>query len=173
MKESIISRTFKQSIVDVLKVDVDSRTVKEVKIAIDSKYDTTESAEKYLRKTDTTIVSVLSVEVKEELRGMLETDFVKYGKSYEIRSKDNRGMVSKEVTIKTASVMVVNDKREVVDISVPFAGTEKGLRKACADIGVTFVKLNRIEESKQLVCMSQSDFYKLSKPMVDRFTLAK
>lgn len=173
MKEPIVSRTFKQSIVNVLKVDVDSRTVKEVKLAIDSKYDTTESAEKFLRKNDTTVVSVLSVEVKEELRGMLESDFIKYGKSYDVRSKDNRGMISKEVTIKAANVMVVNANREVVDMTVPFNGTEKAIRKACDELGVTYVKLNKLEETKQLVCMKQEDFYKLSKPMVDRFTLAK
>ena len=172
MKESIISRTVKTCTVNALKVDTQSRTVSEVKLAIDSKYDTVEKAIGYFLKADRTICDVLSVNINEELIGMTESDFIKYGKVFEERSKENRGMVSKVVKFRSSVCMIVNKERKVESISVASVD-EKAIRKYCDTIGVKFVMVEKTEETEKLVCMTQEDFVKHSRPMKDRFTLTK
>ena len=172
MKTALITRTFNQIKATCLKVDIDTRTVSETYIMIDSKYNTVEKAESYFRKHDTTVVSVLSVEAVNELRGMTENDFIVYGTLYDSRSKENRGMISKEVTLCSTSVMAVNDNREIVDTEFIGNLTDKQARKLCSENGLTFVKINYVTESKQLICMTVSDFIVHSRPMADRFRLA-
>lgn len=172
MKKTIITRTFKCARVNVLKVDIENRKVSEVITTIDGKFDTIEKAEKYFAKHDNTIVSVISLEVIESLMGMYETDFIRLGKTYDERSKENRGMISKEVTFKSASVMVVDKDRNVRDV-IYMVENEKDARKVCKENGEMYVKINHIEEHKQLICMDVTTFLENASPMTDRFTLAK
>lgn len=172
MKKTIISRTFKCARVNALKVDIENREVFEDSIVIDWKYDTVEKAEKYFAKHDNTVVSVISVDVLESLMGMYESDFIRIGKAYDERSKENRGMISKEVTFKYASVMVVDKERNVKDV-IYMVDNEKDARKVCKENGEMFVKINHIEEHKQLICMDVLTFLENAIPMSDRFTLAK
>lgn len=172
MKKTIISRTFKCAKANVLKVDIENRTVTEKTIVIDGKFDTIEKAEKYFAKHDNTIVSVISVDVIESLMGMYESDFIRLATAYDERSKENRGMISKEITIKSANIMVVDKDRNVKDV-IYMVDNEKDARKVCKENGEMFVKINHIEEYKQLMCMEVTTFLENAKPMVDRFTLEK
>lgn len=172
MKETIISRTIKTSVANVLKVNMENRTVSEEKIAIDSKIDTTEKAMNYFLKHDRTVVDVISIETEEKLIGMTENDFLNYGTIFEERNKENRGMISKVIKCKSAVCMVVDNNRKVV--SLEFATTdEKKIRKACEEVGNKFVMIEKENVSEKLVCMSVDRFVSLAKPMKDRFTLAK
>lgn len=172
MKTTIISRTVKNSTATVLKVDTKKRTVSEMSLAINSDIDTVEKAMSYFLKHDRTIVDVLSVDTVETLVGMTEADFIKYGKVFEERCKENRGMVSKVVKCHSSVCMVVDNDRKVQSITVA-SDNEKAIRNYCDSIGVKFVMIEKTEESEKLVCMSQSDFIKYARPMKDRFTLAK
>lgn len=172
MKETIISRTVKNSTATVLKVDTEKRTVSELTIVINSNIDTVEKAMSYFLKHDRTIVDVISVDTVETLVGMTESDFLKYGTVFEERSKENRGMVSKVVKCRSSVCMIVNKERKVESISVASVD-EKAIRKYCDTIGVKFVMVEKTEETEKLVCMTQEDFVKHSRPMKDRFTLTK
>ena len=172
MKETIISRTIKTSVANVLRVNTENRTVTEEKVAIDSKIDTTEKAMNYFLKHDRTVVEVLSIETEEKLIGMTESDFLANGTIFEERNKENRGMVSKVIKCKSAVCMVVTKDRKVV--TSEFATTdEKKIRKACEECGYKFVMIEHENVSEKLVCMSVDKFVSLAKPMRDRFSLEK
>ena len=172
MKETIISRTIKTSVANVLKVNTEDRTVSEVKLAIDTKVDTTEKAMNYFIKHDRTVVDVLSIDVEEKLIGMTETDFLANGTIFEERSKENRGMISKVIKCKSAQCMVVDKNRKVISIEYPTVD-EKKVRKMCNDSGYKFVMIEKENVSEKLVCMDVDKFVSLAKPMRDRFSLEK
>lgn len=172
MKETIISRTIKSSVANVLKINIEDRTVFESKLAIDSKIDTTEKAMNYFIKHDRTVVDVLSIDVEEKLIGMTESDFLANGTIFEERSKENRGMISKVIKCKSAQCMVVDKDRKVISVEYPTVD-EKKIRKICNESGYKFVMIEKENVSEKLVCMSVEKFVSLAKPMKDRFTLAK
>lgn len=172
MKETIISRTIKTSVANVLKVNTENRTVSEEKVVLDNKVDTKEKAMNYFLKHDRTVVDVISIETKENLVGMTESDFLAFGTVYDERSKENRGMISKVIKCKSAVCMVVDKDRKVV--SLEFGTTdEKKIRKCCEEVGNRFVMVEKEIVTEKLVCMSVDRFVSLAKPMKDRFTLAK
>ena len=172
MKNTIVSRTIKNSTATVLKVDTEKRTVSELTVVVNSDIDTVDKAMNYFLKKDRTIVDVLSVDTVETLVGMTESDFVKYGTVYEERSKENRGMVSKVVKCRSSVCMVVDKDRKVQSIKVA-SDNEKAIRNYCNTNGFMFVKIEKTEENEKLVCMSQADFVKYARPMKDRFSLVK
>ena len=172
MKENIISRTIKTSVANVLKVDMESRTVSEEKIAIDSKIDTTEKAMHYFMKHDRTIVDVISIDFEEKLVGMTENDFLVNGTIFKERSKENRGMISKVIKCKSSVCMVVDKERKVITIEYPTVD-EKKIRKMCEESGYKFVMIEKENVSEKLVCMDVDKFVSLAKPMKDRYSLAK
>ena len=172
MKKSIISRTITTTSCKALAVNLADRSVSEQDFTIPAKYDTTEKALAFLRKDNSLIVSVLSVNKTEKLVGMYEDDFVKEAIAFDNRSKDNRGMISKEISIKSAHVLEVTPERQVKDAYYVGAYDEKTARKACTDNGMLFVQLVNVTETKQLYAMDAVKFEKLAKPMRDRFTIA-
>ena len=172
MKKSIISRTITTTTCKALAVNLVDRSVSEQDFTIPAKYDTTDKALAFLRKDNSLIVSVLSVNKEEKLVGMYEEDFVKEATAFDNRSKENRGMISKEISIKSAHVLEVTPDRKVNDAYYVGAYDEKTARKACADHGTLFVQLVDVTETKQLYAMDAAKFEKLAKPMKDRFTLA-
>ena len=172
MKKTIISRTIKANSVKALSVNIEDRTVNEKTFTIPVKYSTIDSAFNFIRKSDSTVVSVLSVDTMEKLVGIYESDFVKNAVAFDERSKDNRGMVSKEVTEYSAHIMAVDSDRKVVDLWVHGASDEKQSRKYCADNGYLFVQMVSVDTTKQLYAMPVDKFEQLARPMKDRFTLA-
>ena len=172
MKKAIISRTIKANTVKALSVNLSDRTVEEKTIVIPAKYNTIDSAFNFIRKNDSTVVSVLSVDTIEKLVGMYESDFVKNATAFSERSKECRGMVSKEVTEYSAHIMAVDSDRKVVDLWLHGAGDEKQCRRYCADNGYLFVQLVAVDTAKQLYAMPVDKFEQLARPMKDRFTLA-
>lgn len=172
MKKSIISRTITANSCKALAVNLADRSVNEHEFSIPVKYETPEKALAFLRKDNTMIVSVLSVNKTEKLVGMYEDDFIKNATPFDARSKENRGMVSKEVTVKTAHVLEVTPDRQVKDAYYIGCDSEKTARKACADHGTLFVQLVNVTETKQLYAMDAAKFEQLAKPMKDRFTIA-
>lgn len=172
MKNSIISRTITTTSCKALAVNLEDRSVKEITCNVPSKYETAEKALAYLRKDNSLIVSVLSVEKIEKLVGMYEEDFIANATAFDNRSKENRGMISKEVTAKTAHVLEVTPDRQVKDAYYIGCDSEKTARKACDKHGTLFVQLVGITETKQLYAMDATKFEQLAKPMKDRFTLA-
>ena len=172
MKKSIISRTITSTNCKALTVNLVDRLVSEQDFSIPSKYDTIEKALAFLRKDNSLIVSVLSIEKVEKLVGMYEDDFIANATAFENRSKETRGMVTKECVTHSAVCMVVDSNRNVIDVTYVGAYDEKTARKAAADDGKLFVQLVRVDESKKLYAMTSGKFELLARPMKDRFTLA-
>ena len=172
MKKTIISRTISDNHVKGLCVDLKTRTVIEWEDRIPVKYDTPEKALAFVRKNNPTIVSILSVEKVENLIGMYESDFIANGVKFDERSKETRGLITKEISVKSAKCMVVDSDRKVIDVTYPNCDSEKAARKAASDDDKLFVQLIVIEETKQLYGMETAKFESLAKPMKDRFTLA-
>lgn len=171
MKKAIISRTISENKASVLTVDVKTREVKDMTISLPVKYDTTEKALSYIRKSNPCVVAVEKLERSEKLVGMYESDFIANAEPFSERSKDCRGMVTKECVTKSARIMAVKD-RKVVDVTYVGVYDEKSARNACKNDGILFVQLVGVDESKQLYGMTPDKFAQLAKPMKDRFTLA-
>ena len=172
MKKAIISRTFTTSIVDVLSVDKEARSVKENTVVLDGKIDTVEKAVKYFDKHDRTVVDVLNVKVVSELLGMYESDFITLAKPFDERSKDTRNLITKNCVSTICSCMVVSTDRKIVDIEI-VADSEKECRKEAEKRGYKFVAINNQKEVTQLYGMDSDTFRLNAKRMVDRFTLEK
>ena len=134
------------------------------------------TAEKYIRKNPSVIsgklVDVLSVDKETTLYGMDESDFLKYAKPYEQRGKETRNMITKTVKGFIGDYLYMStDTRELFkrEVSVP-ADMVKKLDKYAKSIELDNEKAILIENLKPieaLYAMSESDFRKYGKKMVD------
>ena len=134
------------------------------------------SAEKYIRKNPS-IISGKLVEVTElnkqtELYGMDESDFIRLAKPYEARSKDTRNLITKTVRGYIGDYLYMNTTARQLStrkVSVPTDMSAK-LDKYAKSIeqenekAITIENLNPVES---LYGMSESDFRKYGKKMVD------
>ena len=134
------------------------------------------TAEKYIRKNPS-IISGKLVEVTElnkqtELYGMDESDFIRLAKPYEARSKDTRNLITKTVRGYIGDYLYMNTTARQLStrkVSVPTDMSAK-LDKYAKSIeqenekAITIENLNPVES---LYGMSESDFRKYGKKMVD------
>ena len=104
-----------------------------------------------------TLLKVLSVNYDEKLYSMSEENFMRLGKPYDVRNKETRGSVSKEIIGTVASCVVVDNDSynvETEDFMLPRKmdsdTAKKYLNKTIS--GKTVVKVNLVEV-KQLYAM--------------------
>lgn len=137
---------------------------------------TTITAEKYIRKNPSAIsgklVEVTKIDKQATLYGMDESDFLKYAKPYEQRGKETRNMITKTVKGFTGDYLYMStDTRELLKrtVSVPVDMSKK-LDKFAKSIELDNEKAITIENLKPIEAlygMSESDFRKYGKKMVD------
>ena len=136
----------------------------------------TTTAEKYIRKNPSVIsgklVEVSKIDTKTVLYGMDESDFLKYAKPFEQRGKETRNMITKTVKGFIGDYLYMStDTRELCkrSVSVP-VDMEKKLDKYAKLIELENEKAILIENLKPveaLYAMSESDFCKYGKKMID------
>lgn len=136
----------------------------------------TATAEKYIRKNPSIIsgklVDVLSIDKQTTLYGIDESDFLKYARPYEQRGKETRNMITKTVKGFIGEYLYMStDTRELCkrEVSVP-TDMEKKLDKYAKSIELDNEKAILIENLKPieaLYAMSESDFRKYGKKMID------
>lgn len=137
---------------------------------------TTTTAEKHIRKNPSLIsgklVEVTKIDKQTALYGMDESNFLKYAKPYEQRGKETRNMITKTVKGFVGDYLYMStDTRELCKrtVSVP-ADMSKKLDKYMKTIELDNEKAILIENLKPIEAlygMSESDFRKYGKKMVD------
>lgn len=137
---------------------------------------TTTAAEKYIRKNPSLIsgklVEVTKIDKQTTLYGMDESDFIKYANPYEQRGKETRNMITKTVKGYIGEYLYMSTgTHELCKRSVPVpADMSKKLDKYAKSIELDNEKAITIENLKPieaLYAMSETDFRKYGKKMVD------
>jgi len=136
----------------------------------------TTTAEKYIRKNPSVIsgklVEVSKIDKETTLYGMDENDFLKYAKPYEQRGKETRNQITKTVKGFVGEYLyMTTDTHELKrrDVSVP-ADMSKKLDKYAKSIeqaGEKAITIENLKPIEALYAMSETDFRKYGKKMVD------
>lgn len=145
-------------------------------IALPDSCGNTVAAEKYIRRNPSVIsgklVDVLSVDKETTLYGMDESDFLMYAKLYEQRGKETRNMITKTVKGFIGEYLYMStDSHELCrrNVSVP-PDMSKKLDKYAKSIeqeGEKAITIENLRPIEALYGMSESDFRKYGKKMVD------
>lgn len=145
-------------------------------IALPDSCGNTVAAEKYIRRNPSVIsgklVDVLSIDKQTTLYGMDESDFLKYAKPYDQRGKETRNMITKTVKGYVGDYLYMTvDTRKLCkrSVSVPI-GMSKKLDKYAKSIeqaGEKAILIENLKPIEALYAMSESDFRKYGKKMVD------
>ena len=110
-----------------------------------------------------TVLKVVSVNYDEFLYCMSEHDFMRYGKPADERSKETRNAVTKEIIGYTVKGLGVDDKAETIsgfNLLIPRKmGKDEAKRFLNKHIpGYTVVRVDSVDEVKQLYYMGVDDF---------------
>lgn len=179
MKKAIISRTFVSSIVYYKAFDMEKGEIYDGEVFIPSQYDTTEKAEKFLRKNDILVkgklVMVTDVQRSELLCGMYLDDFIANAEPVAERSKETRGTVTKTVQSCLATALYMADDQSVKATTITFpcglANVDAYIRKTWKGPGV-FITVKDVRTVESLYSMTENEFLALAKPMKNKFQLA-
>lgn len=143
---------------------------------------TVTTAEKYIRKNSSVIsgklVEVTKIDKDSTLYGMDESEFIKYAKPYEQRGKETRNMITKTVKGYVGDYLYMStETREVCkrNVSVP-ADMSKKLDKYAKSIeqaGEKAITIENLKPIEALYVMSETDFRKHGKKMIDHQHYAK
>lgn len=165
---SIITRTFTTSKASVKVWDETKDDVVTIAPTISGKHDAESFKKEYSKIETRPVLKVSDVVVNEDLKGMTETEFLKLGKVFQERSKENRGMISKTIKTNRYNVKVWDaNKEEIVD-TVVSADNEKGITKNLPD-NYKLLKIVSSTEISDLVCMDVETFWKYGRLMKDHF----
>lgn len=136
----------------------------------------TTTAEKYIRKNPSVIsgklVEVMKIDKETTLYGMEEADFLKFAKPYEQRGKETRNQITKTVKGFVGDYLYMDvNTRELCKrtVSVP-ADMSKKLDKYMKTIekeNEKAILIENLKPAEALYAMSESDFRKYGKKMVD------
>lgn len=165
-----ITRTFNKTLAKCL-VYVDN-SISERAVFIPYGFNTTELAERYIRKNvqlDEKLVDVISVETVSTLYGMDESDFITLATVVDERSKETRGMISKTVQGYIGTLLYMNEQRKVCEKLVTFTKGEKLATVARENTpdGCKPIDIENIKETSALFVMSEEKFIANAREMTD------
>lgn len=136
----------------------------------------TTTAEKYIRKNPSVIsgklVEVTELNKQTELYGMDEADFIAHAKPYENRSKDTRNLITKTVKgfigeylyMDSASRQLMN---RTVSVPADMSGKLDKYAKSIEKDGEKAITIENLKPVESLYGMTESDFKKYARKMVD------
>lgn len=169
---SNITRTFIKTGACVKVWDETKDDVITIAPEIEGKHDAESFKKEYSKIETRPVLKVSDCVVYEDLLGMTETEFLKYGTVFKGRSKDNRGMISKTVKSTLYHVKVWDSNTESITETTVSADNEKGLQKSLPD-HYKLLKITRSESVQALVCMTPETFRRYAHIMTDHFHYAE
>ena len=168
--DNIIRRTFNGTVANAYVFDKNTKTISIEKFTLDTVVSDNEKALKILKRTYTeNIVDIESLKSVSALFGMTEKTFIENATVFAERNKENRGMVSKTISVPVASVLVMNADKTVKTVELVGVRTEKEARKALDGNTMKFIMVDSVKEDEKLYCMGTTKFISLAKPMLDNF----
>lgn len=165
-----ITRSFVKLSCDCI-VYKDGKTVKEI-VTIPYGYNTTDSAEKYIRKNvalDGKLVMVESVSKVSALYGMDESEFIKLAKVVTERSKETRDCITKTVNGRVGTLVYMDEKRAILEKDV-FIDPKRNLDKQARELapkGCKGITIENIRDSEALYVLDERTFIENARPMSD------
>lgn len=171
---SFVTRTIKSyecSCLAIEKSEDGKKNLVTVSVIVPAAADNTARALKAAQAINPAIVMVESMTEKTALYGMDESDFIKYGKVAEARSKETRNTISKEVVAKLAVCTAIVNREIVTEkhfIPNRFTDCVKATAYARKHFGQHIVTVDEIEEVKTLVYMPVDDFIARAEIMPER-----
>lgn len=136
----------------------------------------TTTAEKYIRKNPSLIsgklVEVSKIDKETTLYGMDESDFLKYAKPYEQRGKETRNQITKTVKGFIGDYLYMSAETHELckrSVSIPsdMSGKLDKYAKSIEQAGEKAITIENIKPVESLYAMSETDFRKYGKKMID------
>lgn len=146
-------------------------------IVIPCGYNTTDAAERYIRRNslcEGKLVEVSKVNKLSELYGMEETEFIKLAVAVTERTKETRNAITKTVITKRAKLVYMTADRKIDEIIVNIP-SNLGKREMSSFIvnatpkGGKPIELSEAEEVSTLYALDEATFILNARPMVDHF----
>lgn len=163
---SIITRTFTNTTIKAKVFDNNTDEICTIERTYPDRVELADSKKK-LTKDSTlagvTVLKILAVDYDPQRKGMTEDDFMLYGQRVDARSKDTRGMVSKEIIGQQAVCVTVSNDDFAVSQRNILLPRKMDSEEAKRFINkrtdrYTVVKVTAIEEVKELWVMPPETF---------------
>lgn len=166
-----ITRSFITTAGSVIVYNPEKKNLDTVDYEIDGKFDN-DTIVKALEKKGIKALDVLSCETSEKLFGMPESDFIALGRAYSERSKENRGMISKSISVNVYALKVYAcDTKTIQDKTMTGNSVKEVEKNLPSNFKLLEVVDTQIIES--LICMTVEQFKEFAKPMIDHFHYSK
>ena len=144
-------------------------------ITVPSDTITTEKAEKYIRKTNSCVgklVSVDSLSKSSAIYGMEESDFIRLATRVTERGKATRNAITKTVCYYEADYIYMDTNTRAVSIrpvTVPLSAKEKldKYGKSIEQENEKYISIENLHEVSALYAMSEGDFMRNARRMKD------
>lgn len=167
---NLITRTFNNSAATCI-VYNDGKTYSEL-VMLPANINDNEIAEKYIRKNKLVSGALVLVEKVEKIGAMYGMEisvFLANATAYIERDKNTRGLVTRYATVKRGElVYYANGKIDRMAVTIPANVTSMDkLLKQLAPANTRGIVIENITETKALYAMTESEFIKLARPMVD------
>ena len=172
--ENIIRRTINATKVDAYVFNKETMSVSLKSFMIDGVVNDKAKALKAVKTSNPTenIIDVENVDTVSALLGMYERDFILNAQVFTERSKENRGMVTKTISVPVAYVLVMTNDKKVKTVQLIGVKTEKEARKALDGKTEKFIMIDSVKEDEKLYCMDYDKFVSMAKLMIDNFHFA-
>lgn len=166
-----ITRSFVTTSGKALVYNPEKKNLDTVDYEIDGKFDS-DTIVKALEKKCIKALDVITCEASERLYGMPESEFIKLGRAYSERSKENRGMVSKSISVNVYTLKVYASDTKTIEDKTMTANSVKEVEK---NLPSNFKLLEVVDTQtvESLVCMTVEEFKQFAKPMTDHFHFMK
>ena len=178
MKKAIISRTIINYRAVGKCFNESTNSVETFGWFVPASVNTTERAEKFLRKNNLPVgkkvILVSDIQKTEMLLGMYLDDFMAKATKVDERSKDTRDCITKTVTIMEGTALYMADDESVkkckVYIPTNCANPDAYIRKGWNGLG-DFITVKDLHEVSELYSMDENTFLENARPMKNKFTL--
>lgn len=169
---AIIRRTIEKKTATGLFMDA-FRQIEERSFDIPENIKSEEQAEKWYRKNyNGKLVEVLSIDTDSKLYGMEEADFCRISKAFTERSKETRGLITKNVSTTNAKCLVMDNNRTIKEVVYVGVDNEKKARKASSFAGDKFIEILELLKSETLYGCTNEEFISNARLMKDDFHFA-
>ena len=145
-------------------------------IALPDSCNTATAAEKYIRRNPSVIsgklVEVFDISKETVLMGMDEADFITHAMPYDTRGKDTRNLITKTVKGFMGDYLFMDSVTHQLmsrSVSVPsdMAGKLDKFAKSIEKDGEKAITIENLKPIESLYGMSEADFKKYARKMVD------
>ena len=178
MKKAVISRTIIRNVAGVKRFNMSTSALEDVTVILPAHIDTTDKADKFLRKHEELVggklVFTVFVDKVEKLVGMYVDDFIRLASPVAERNKETRGTITKTVQSCIGTALYMDEHQKVQETTVTFpvglSNVDAYVRKNAIIPGI-FITVKNVEIVESLYSMDEATFIRNARPMKNKFSL--